>query len=132
KKSPRPAAARKGSPAGAYAVGLDLVDVPRFSRLLARRGDALERRLFTPAERAYAKTRRDRLDVLAVRVAAKEAVMKALGTGWGAGVKWTDVEIVGGGRAAPVLRLHGKAAALAASRGLAFSISLTHAGTTAA
>jgi holo-[acyl-carrier protein] synthase len=127
-KKPTPPA----PPAAAFAVGLDLVDVPRFSRLLARRGDALERRLFTPAERAYAEKRRDRVDVLAVRVAAKEAVMKALGTGWGGGVKWTDVEVVGGGRAAPVLRLYGKAAARAGAMGVTVAISLTHAGTTAA
>jgi holo-[acyl-carrier protein] synthase len=131
KRPPARPAAPAAAPAG-FAVGLDLVDVPRFARLLARRGDALERRLFTPAERAYADKRRDRLDVLAVRVAAKEAVMKALGTGWGAGVQWTDVEVEGGGRSAPALRLHGAAAARAAALGVTIHISLTHAGTTAA
>ena len=129
--SSRVNAAAPAPPAG-FAVGLDLVDVPRFARLVARRGDGLERRLFTPAERAYAQKRRDRIDVLAVRVAVKEAVMKALGTGWGAGIKWTDVEIEGGGRAAPTLRLHGKAAARAKALGVTIAVSLTHAGTTAA
>ena len=138
KRPSRPArAAPEGLPPApvarpGFAVGLDLVDVPRFARLLERRGDALERRLFTPAERAYAEKRHDRLDVLAVRVAAKEAVMKALGTGWGAGLKWTDVEVEGGGRAAPTLRLHGKAAARAQALGVTIAISLTHAGATAA
>jgi len=114
------------------AVGLDVVDVVRFRETLQRSGDGLERRVFTPAEWAYAATRADRVDVLAARFAAKEAVMKALGTGWGAGVSFLDIEVLGGGRSKPELHLHGKAAELVAARGLLVSISLSHAGTTAA
>jgi holo-[acyl-carrier protein] synthase len=116
-------------PPAAPLVGLDLVEVSRFARALARHGEGLRRRVFTEAEWAYAATRgADRPAVLAVRFAAKEAVLKALGTGWGRGVGWRDVEVVGGGRSAPRLRLAGRAAELAEARGLEAEVSLSHAG----
>lgn len=114
-------------------VGLDLVDVPRFEAALARHADGLARRVFTAAEWAYAATRpAERARVLAVRFAAKEAVLKALGTGWGRGASFRDVEVVGGGRSAPRLVLRGTVGRLAAAAGLSITISLSHAGNTAA
>jgi holo-[acyl-carrier protein] synthase len=109
-------------------LGFDLVEVARFARVLARRDAGLRRRVFTDAEWAHAAARPDRASVLAARFAAKEAVMKALGTGWGGGVSWRDVEVVGGGRSRPALRLHGRAAALAAARGVRVEVSLSHDG----
>jgi holo-[acyl-carrier protein] synthase len=110
-------------------VGLDLVDVPRFRRALERHGDGLRRRVFTDAEWAYAATRgADRDAVLAVRFAAKEAVLKALGTGWGRGAAWRDVEVAGGGRSAPRLRLSGRSAGIARRLGARVEVSLSHAG----
>ena len=115
-----------------FSVGLDLVDVPRFRLALARHGDGLRRRVFTPAEWRYAATRADRDVVLAARFAVKEAVFKALGTGWGRGVAWRDVSLEGGGRAEPKLKLAGRARALAKARGIEVRVSLSHAGDGAA
>ena len=118
--------------AAALRVGLDVVDVARLGRSVERGGRRFRDRIFTPKEWAYASSRVDRDDALAARIAAKEAVMKALGTGWGKGVAWTDVEVEGGGRTEPRLRLHGKAAKIAKARGLSIAISLSHAGGIAA
>lgn len=118
-------------PPSPYAVGFDLVDVSRFGKALARHGAGLKRRVFTPAEWRYAATRSDRVAVLAARFAVKEAVFKALGTGWGRGVAWRDVSLVGGGRSAPTLRLSGRAKALAKARGMCVRVSLSHAGDSA-
>lgn len=109
-------------------IGHDLVDVVRFSQSLRRREDSWRRRVFTEGEWAAASRRPDRDAALAARFAAKEAAMKALGTGWGRGVRWKDVEVEGGGRSAPTLRLHGAAAALSDEAGLAMEVSLSHAG----
>jgi phosphopantetheine--protein transferase-like protein len=104
------------------------VDISRFARALERREAAWRRRVFTSDEWDAASRRPDRAAVLAARFAAKEAVMKALGTGWGGGVAWRDVEIRGGGRSAPELVLRGEAARRAREMGLDLEISLSHAG----
>lgn len=121
----------KTPPPPPFSVGFDLVDVPRFEQALARHGEGLRRRVFTPAEWRYAATRSDRAAVLAARFAVKEAVFKALGTGWGRGVAWRDVSLDGGGRTAPTLRLAGRARALVRARGIDVRVSLSHAGTAA-
>jgi len=116
-----------GSVAG---IGIDAVDIGRFRKVLDRR-PALAERVFTDAERADAAGRGDPAEHLAARFAAKEAVMKALGTGLG-GFALRDVEVVraggtGAGRGAPSLRLAHRAAALAADRGVRrWHLSLTH------
>jgi len=108
-------------------VGIDAVDVDRFARLLARRPGMVER-LFTEGERAAAGESAQRLGA---RFAAKEAVMKVLGVGLGV-FKLRDVEVVLLASGAPTLRLHGAAAALAASRGVEqWHLSLTHTAQTA-
>jgi holo-[acyl-carrier protein] synthase len=103
------------------------VDVRRLARALERREAAWRERVFTPGEWQAAAGRPDRAAALAARFAAKEAAMKALGTGWGRGVAWRDVEVEGGGRGAPRLRLHGEAARLADEAGLRLEVSLSHA-----
>ena len=111
-------------------IGIDAVDVNRFRRVLGRR-PALAERMFTEAERADAAGRGDPAQHLAARFAAKEAVMKVLGTGIG-GFALHDVEVVRGNapgarRGAPSLRLSDRAAALAAERGVCqWHVSLTH------
>jgi holo-[acyl-carrier protein] synthase len=111
-------------------IGIDAVDIIRFRRVIGRR-PALVERVFTDGERADSESRGDPAQHLAARFAAKEAVMKALGTGLG-GFALRDVEVVrtegpGAGRGAPVLRLTEGAAALAAARGVArWHVSLTH------
>ena len=106
-------------------LGVDLVDVPRFRRTLART-PTLSARLFTPGERTYAETARDPIERYAVRFAAKEAVMKALGVGLGA-IDWHDVEVVREESGAPFLRVEGRAAALAERAGVSrWLVSLSH------
>jgi holo-[acyl-carrier protein] synthase len=103
-------------------IGLDLLDVARLERALARR-PSLAARLFTDAERAYAETRARPAMHLAARFCAKEAVAKALAlTEW----SWRDVEVVGGGDEPPSVRLTGAAGARARELGATVSISLTH------
>jgi holo-[acyl-carrier protein] synthase len=102
-------------------VGIDLLDVGRFERVLERRPRVAER-VFTDAERAYAAARPRPAMHLAARFCAKEAVAKALGlTGW----SFRDVEVVATD-AAPEVRLSGGVAARAAELGGELSISLTH------
>ena len=83
-------------------LGVDLADVDRVRGLLARYGDAFRRRCFTDHEWEYAHRFRDPAGRLAARFAGKEAVMKSLGTGWRR-LRWTDIEITGGGRPRAVL-----------------------------
>ena len=102
-------------------VGIDLLEVERLEAALARR-PRLAQRLFTDAELAAARSRRRPGMHLAARFCAKEATIKALGSP----VPPREVEVEGGGDAAPVLRLHGRAADLARERGLELQVSLTH------
>jgi holo-[acyl-carrier protein] synthase len=97
-------------------IGVDLVEVDRMRRTLART-PALVERLFTDAERAYCERRRDPTERFAARFAAKEAVMKALGVGLGA-VGWHEVEVVRAESGRPSLALTGRAADLAAELGV--------------
>jgi holo-[acyl-carrier protein] synthase len=107
-------------------IGLDLLEIERLERAIARR-PGLAPRLFTDAERAYAAERARPGQHLAARFCAKEAVAKALGLhGWG----WRDVEVLAG-EGAPSVRLAGAAAARADELGVNAAVSLTHTATTA-
>lgn len=109
-------------------VGVDMMDVDRIARAIARHGERFYARCFTPAERAHCEGQPHRL---AARFAAKEAVAKVLGTGIG-DVRWVEIEIGADDRGRPVLRLYGDAARLAADLGLtAWDVSLSHTRTTA-
>jgi len=111
-------------------IGVDAVDVVRFRQVMARRPGIVSR-LFTESERAYAERSRDPGPRLAVRFAAKEAVLKALGVGVGA-AGFRDVEVVRGDNGEPHLALSGRAAALSAGRGVRrWHVSLTHTDTLA-
>ena len=115
-------------------LGVDVCDVARIRRALAgRAGARFQARVFTPAEQAYCEARRrGRFASYAVRFAAKEAAMKALGTGWAGGVGWRDFEVVRARGAPPRLVLHGRAAALARGRGMVrWLLALTHTGESA-
>lgn len=108
-------------------IGVDVVSLPRFRELMERRGDAALRRFFTAAEADRCRQSRSALESLAARFAAKEAFFKALGTGWGLGGRWTEVEVVSADTGAPSLRLAGRAAEAAAERGVsATHLSLSH------
>lgn len=109
--------------------GIDLIETQRVADGIARSGEQFLNRFFTPAERALCADKPYRL---AARIAGKEAVAKALGTGIG-DVSWREIEILADARLRPVLHLHGAAAALAASLRLTgWDISLTHTETYAA
>jgi NAD(P)H-hydrate epimerase len=106
-------------------VGVDVVDLDRFREVLGRRPGVADR-LFTSGERAYADSGPDPVPRLAVRFAAKEAVMKALGVGVGP-VGWHDVEVERDPEGRPSVVLHGRAAALAATIGVErWDLALTH------
>jgi holo-[acyl-carrier protein] synthase len=103
--------------------GIDMIETQRVEEGIARLGERFLNRFFTPGERADCEDKPHRL---AARLAGKEAVSKALGTGIG-DVGWREIEIRCGERGRPVLHLHGAAAALAEKMGLTqWDISLTH------
>jgi holo-[acyl-carrier protein] synthase len=111
-------------------LGVDVVDIPRFRAVLERR-PAMAQRLFSADELAYASTLANPAPTLAGRFGAKEAVMKALGVGIGA-VDWTDVSVLRRPGGAPELVVRGRAAALAAGRGVsAWQLSISHTDTVA-
>ncbi len=104
-------------------IGVDLIEVERVERVMARYGERFFARFFTDVERAQCHDVPARL---AARIAAKEAAAKALGTGIG-DVHWVDIEVRLDERGAPRLLLHGDAAALAARLGLReWQVSLSH------
>lgn len=107
-------------------VGIDHVDAGRIADLLERFGKRGERRLFTDGEFERCRDRPRPAECLAARFAAKEAFVKALGTGL-KGMKWTDVEVQGSEGEPPRLVLHrGARAALEARGGTRAHVSLTH------
>ena len=108
-------------------LGIDIVEIGRLGEALRRHGDRFAERVFTAGERAACEARGDRVLALAARFAAKEACLKALGTGWAEGLGFRDVEIVREGGQPPRLVLHGEAARRADKLGVVRShVSLTH------
>lgn len=105
--------------------GVDLIEIERVKVTLARHGERFLARVFTAREQAACA---GRVESLAGRFAAKEAVAKALGTGiWRQGIAWADIEVTRGPEREPQLVLHGAAAARAAELGLrTWSLSLSH------
>lgn len=106
-------------------IGIDLIEVERVGRTTEKFGDRFLRRIYHPRE--LEQTRGTRVQYLAARFAVKEALFKALGTGWAAGVKWVDVEVQNLDSGQPVLLLHGGAAERAESLGAVRRfVSITH------
>ena len=115
--------------------GIDVIEVERIERALMRplTGERFRARVFTAEEVRYCESRgRPRFQSYAARFAAKEATMKALGTGWNRNVGWGEIEVVRQRGHAPTIRLSGKAAELARKRGITvFHLSITHTDATA-
>jgi len=110
-------------------IGVDLVHVPRIRQAIERWQERFLERVFTADEIAYARRRRDPAEHLAARFAAKEAALKALGTGLSMGVRWREVEVRRARGEPPRLALSGRTAALGAARGVrVLHVSLTHDG----
>lgn len=97
--------------------GIDVIEVERIERTLARFGVRFERRVFSPGEVAAARGSRRPALCYALRFAAKEALMKAVGTGWSRGVRWVDIETEGEGLEPGGLVLHGRVAEIVRARG---------------
>ena len=107
--------------------GIDIAEVPRIAHAISRFGDRFLQRVFTEGEISYCDAKANRVERYAARFAAKEAGMKALGTGWNHGVRFRDIEVrrQPGGR--PTIAFHGKAAEFAAKLGAVnVSLSLSH------
>ena len=98
--------------------GVDLAEVPRIRQAVERYGRRFIERIYTPAEIAYVERKANRFERYAGRFAAKEAGMKALGTGWRRGVRWQDFEVANLPSGRPTLRLHGEAAKIAGQMGV--------------
>jgi holo-[acyl-carrier protein] synthase len=108
-------------------LGVDIAEVDRIQSVIESSGERFLRRIYTPAERAYCEQFKNKYERFAGRFAAKEAAMKALGTGWRRGVRWVDFEVVreAGGR--PTISLGGAAKEIAAQLGVRrISLSITH------
>lgn len=116
-------------PGNVRGMGVDLAQIPRFRRAVERWDDRFLRKVFTDDEIAYCRDRRDPIPHLAARFAAKEAALKALGTGLALGTRWREVEVRRAPGQAPTLTLTGRCQALAAARGADTALlSLTHDG----
>jgi holo-[acyl-carrier protein] synthase len=111
----------------AIAHGIDLVECTRLQEVIDRHGDRFLKRIFTPGELEYSGDRKRRIEHLSARFAAKEAVMKVLGTGWSNGIGWTDIEVLNDLAGRPSIKLTGKSLEMASQLGIDIVlISLTH------
>lgn len=107
--------------------GVDLCEVARIRASIERYGTRFTDRIYTPAEIAYVARKANRFERYAARFAAKEAGMKAIGTGWKRGVTWHDFEVANLPSGKPTLKLHGVAAEIAQRLNVRqVSLSLTH------
>jgi holo-[acyl-carrier protein] synthase len=104
--------------------GVDLVDVWRISRLAAQPTGMSG--VLTERELSYCDSQVRPAEHMAARFAAKEAVLKAFGTGLAKGIRWTDIEILKDPRGRPAVELHGSAARIAADEGMSVDVSLSH------
>jgi len=107
--------------------GVDLAEVARIRDAVERYGQRFTGRIYTPGEIAYVERKANRYERYAGRFAAKEAGMKAIGTGWKRGVRWRDFEVANLPSGRPTLRLHGEAAKIAERMGVkSVQLSITH------
>src|SRR5277367_6736495 len=113
-------------------MGVDLAEVGRIQKAIERHGEPFLRRVYTAGEREYCERFKNKYERYAGRFAAKEAAMKALGTGWRRGIRWVDLEVVRepGGR--PTMMLYGEAKKIAQRLGVKhIAMSITHTETQA-
>ena len=110
-------------------LGLDIAEIDRIEAAVTRHGTPFLERIFTTLEVAYCESHRNKFERYAARFAAKEAAMKALGTGWRRGVRWRDIEVVRDPTGKPTLHLEGAARQIANDLGVKnISITITHSG----
>ncbi|MHC4557868.1 MAG: holo-ACP synthase [Planctomycetota bacterium] len=107
--------------------GIDLVDCPRIEQMMQRHGERFVKRVFTAAEQAYAEANKNQIEKLAGRFAAKEAILKLVGTGWRGKIAWTDIEIINNSVGQPEVTLGGEVKKIADKLGVKhISVSITH------
>ena len=107
--------------------GIDLVDCPRIEQMIERHDQRFIDRVFTAAEQAYADSNKDSVEKLAGRFAAKEAILKLMGTGWRGKIAWTDIEVVNNAMGQPEVTLVGEVKKIADRLGIThISVSITH------
>ena len=107
--------------------GIDLVDFPRIEAMLSRHGDRFLKRIFTQREQDYASSNKNQIEKLAGRFAAKEAILKLVGTGWRGKIAWTDIEVINNEMGCPKVFLSGEVKSIADKLGIDdVSISITH------
>lgn len=110
-------------------LGLDIAEIDRMAAAIERHGAPIIERLYTPREVAYCESHKNRYERYAGRFAAKEAAMKALGTGWSRGVRWRDIEVTRETGGKPTLNLAGVAMEIAGRMGVKnISLTITHSG----
>jgi holo-[acyl-carrier protein] synthase len=110
-------------------LGVDVAEITRIEAAIARHGRAFIERIFTPSEIAYCERHRRQAERFAGRFAAKEAAMKALGTGWARGVRWVDIEVLREPGGKPTLNLMGETRAIADALGVKYiALTITHTG----
>jgi len=113
-------------------LGVDIAEIDRIEAALGRHGRAFVERICTSAEIEYCESHRNRAERYAGRFAAKEAAMKALGTGWRKGIRWVDIEVVRENSGRPTIQFHGIAKEFAERLGVKnVSLSITHSGNSA-
>lgn len=107
--------------------GIDLVDCPRIEKMMKEHGERFVKRVFTEKEQAYARANKNETEKLAGRFAAKEAVLKLMGTGWRGKIAWTDIEVVNNAAGQPEVTLGGEVKKIADKLGIKhISVSITH------
>ena len=112
---------------GIVAHGIDLVDCPRIEAMVERHGKRFIERVFTASEQAYAEANKNGIEKLAGRFAAKEAILKLMGTGWRGKIAWTDVEVINNSSGQPEVTLSGEVEKIAGKIGIKhISVSITH------
>jgi holo-[acyl-carrier protein] synthase len=110
-------------------LGLDIAEIDRIEAAITRHGPPFLERIFTTREVAYCESHRNKFERYAARFAAKEAAMKALGTGWRRGVRWRDIEVARHPGGKPALHLEGAARQIANELGVKnISLTITHSG----
>jgi holo-[acyl-carrier protein] synthase len=107
--------------------GIDLVDFPRIDEMIKRHGERFLNKVFTATEQDYAQANKNGAEKLAGRFAAKEAILKLMGTGWRGKIAWTDIEIVNNPTGQPEVTLCGEVKKIADRLGIKhISVSITH------
>jgi holo-[acyl-carrier protein] synthase len=110
-------------------LGLDIAEIDRIEAAIKRHGAPFLERIYTAGEVAYCEKHKGKYERYAARFAAKEAAMKALGTGWSSGVRWRDIEVVRAPSGKPSLKLEGKALDVATHLGVRnIALTITHSG----